>query len=73
MNSEIGYQFCGLDSHPHKYVYHQSGDKLLYDGTIHERPRDPGKDVAVCFDEGRIAISRIAVGMTAQQSDATSA
>ena len=69
MDSEIGYQFCGLDSHPHKYVYHQSGDKLLYDGTIHERPRDPGKDVAVCFDERRIAITRIAVGTNDQVSD----
>ena len=69
MNSEIGYQFCGLDSHPHKYVYHQNGDKLLYDGTIHERPRDSGKDVAVCFDERRIAITRIAVGTNDQVSD----
>jgi hypothetical protein len=53
-------------------VYRQTGNELLYHGSIHERPRDPGKDVAVCFDEGRIAISRIAVGTTAPQSDATS-
>jgi 5'-nucleotidase len=72
MDCEIAYQFCGLDTHPHKYVYRQTGNELLYHGSIHERPRDPGKDVAVCFDEGRIAISRIAVGTTAPQSDATS-
>ena len=61
-NSELAYEFCGLDTHPHNYVYHQNGDELTYKGTIHERPRDSGKDVAVCFDEGRIAITRLAVG-----------
>jgi 5'-nucleotidase len=61
-NSELAYEFCGLDTHPHNYVYHQNGDELIYKGTIHERPRDPGKDVAVCFDERRIAITRLAVG-----------
>jgi 5'-nucleotidase len=72
MDSEIAHQFCGLDTLPHKYVYRQAGDELFYDGTIHERFRDPGKDIAVCFDEGRIAITRIAVGTTDQQPDATS-
>ena len=71
-DSAIAYQFCGLDIHPHKYVYRQTGAELFYDGTIHERPRDPGKDVAVCFDKGRIAITRIAVGTTDQQPDVTS-
>ena len=61
-NSEPGYEFCGLDTHPHNYEYQQNGDELIYKGTIHERPRDAGKDVAVCFDEGRIAITRLAVG-----------
>ena len=61
-NSELAYEFCGLDTNPHKYVYHQNGDELIYKGTIHERPRDSRKDVAVCFDEGRIAITRLAVG-----------
>ncbi len=71
IDSEIAYQFCGLDTHPHKYVYRQTGAELFYEGTIHERPRDPGKDVAVCFDEGKIAITRIAVGTIDQHSDAT--
>jgi 5'-nucleotidase len=72
MDSEIAYQFCGLDTHPHKYVYRQTGAELFYDGSIHERPRDPGKDVAVCFDKGQIAITRIAVGTNDQQPDAAS-
>ena len=62
-NSKVTHEFCGLDTHPHNYVYHQDGNEFTYKGTIHERPRDPGKDVAVCFDEGRIAITRLAVGM----------
>ena len=61
-NSKVAYEFCELDTHPHNYVYHQNGNKLTYKGSIHERPRDPGKDVAVCFDEGKIAITRLAVG-----------
>jgi 5'-nucleotidase len=62
-DSELAYEFCELDTLPHSYVYHQNGDELIYQGTIHERPRDSGKDVAVCFDEGKIAITRLAVGM----------
>ena len=62
-NSKVAYEFCELDTHPHNYVYHQNGNELTYMGSIHERPRDPGKDVAVCFDEGKIAITRLAVGM----------
>jgi len=61
-NSQLAYEFCELDTHPHNYAYHQNGDQLTYRGTIHERPRDAGKDVAVCFDEKRIAITRLAVG-----------
>jgi 5'-nucleotidase len=58
----LTYQFCGLDTHPHKYAYRRNGNEFIYTGTIHERPRDPGKDVAVCFDEHKIAITRMAVG-----------
>ena len=72
MDAEIAYQFCGLDIHPHKYVFRQTGAELFYEGTIHERPRDPGTDVAVCFDEGKIAITRIGVGTTDRHPDARS-
>jgi 5'-nucleotidase len=61
---ELSYEFCDLDTHPHRYTYDQQGDTLIYKGTIHERPRDAGKDVAVCFDEGKIAITCLAVGTT---------
>jgi len=55
--------FCGLDPHPHKYEFIREGDTLIYRGTIHDRPRDPDKDVACCFG-GRISITRIAIGTT---------
>ena len=60
--STLAYQFCGLDTNPHKYAYRKNGNELIYTGSIHERPRDPGKDVAVCFDERQISITRLAVG-----------
>jgi 5'-nucleotidase len=60
--TQLSYQFCRLDTHPHKYDYRKDGDEYTYDGSIHDRPRDPGTDVAVCFDKRKIAITRIAVG-----------
>ena len=56
------YHFCRLDTNPHKYTYRKNGKEFIYSGTIHERPRDPGKDVAVCFDERKIAITRLTLG-----------
>ena len=50
--------FCGLDKNPHKYGYSHKGDEYHYEGVIHERPRDPGKDVAVCFG-GEVSVSRL--------------
>ena len=60
--TESDFQFCSLDTHPHRYEYVKDGDEYTYNGSIHERPRDPGTDVAVCFDEGKVAITRIGVG-----------
>jgi 5'-nucleotidase len=62
MEPPLTYQFCGLDTNPHKYTYRKNGSELIYTGTIHERPRSPDKDVAVCFDERKIAITRLPVG-----------
>jgi 5'-nucleotidase len=64
MDSKLDYQFCSLDANPHNYEYSRNGSEFIYKGSIHERPRDSGKDVAVCFDEGKISITRVAVGTT---------
>ena len=58
------FEFCSLDTHPHRYEYVQNGNEYTYKGSIHERPRKPGSDVAVCFDEGKISITQIGVGTT---------
>jgi len=60
----LEFQFCGLDTNPHQYGFLTQGNDYIYQGSIHERPRRPGTDVAVCFDEGKIAITRIALGTT---------
>ena len=56
----VDFEFCRIDTNPHKYCYRNEENNYIYEGTIHERPRDPGKDVAVCFG-GKISISRIAI------------
>lgn len=63
-DTELDFQFCNLDVNPHRYSFHKNGDEYLYKGSIHERPRLPGSDVAVCFDDGKISITRIALGTT---------
>jgi 5'-nucleotidase len=60
LDSNLEYGFCDLDTHPHKYRFHREENTYVYEGIIHERPRAPGKDVAVCFG-GRVSVSRIGI------------
>ncbi len=59
-DAKLKYQFCDLDTHPHKYSYRREEDAYIYEGTIHERPRDSGKDVEVCFG-GKVSITRMSL------------
>ena len=56
----LDYDFCSLDTSPHNYVYRREGGTYRYEGAIHERPRQPGRDVAVCFG-GKVAITALKV------------
>ncbi len=51
---------CPLDKNPHDYTYAKAGNVYQYQGIIHDRPRDAGGDVDVCFD-GRISVSRLEI------------
>ena len=53
---------CRVDPGPLPISYREDGDGsvLVYDGNYHERRREPGADVDVCFG-GRIAVSRISL------------
>ena len=59
-NAHLQSVFCELDRQPHRYRYRREGDVYHYEGTIHERPREPGKDVAVCFG-GDVAITQLTI------------
>jgi 5'-nucleotidase len=50
--------FCPVNPHPLPLSYSREGDRLRYNGNYHERRRDAGSDVAVCFG-GQIAVSLI--------------
>jgi len=56
-DSLVAHRMCDPDPNPHEYGYRRTGDVCTYEGSIHGRPRQPGKDVAVCFDEHCIAVS----------------
>jgi len=63
LNDRLSIEFCGLDTCPHRYDFNIDNDRYLYQGSIHDRPREPGKDVAVCFDQGNIAVTCIPLGV----------
>jgi 5'-nucleotidase len=48
--------FCPLDTSPLPIRYRQEDGLWHYCGNYHERPRQPGSDVDVCFG-GAIAVS----------------
>jgi 5'-nucleotidase len=49
---------CPLDPTPLPLSFRQEGDCWHYDGDYHQRRREPGRDVAVCF-AGKIALTRM--------------
>jgi 5'-nucleotidase len=50
--------FCPLDTQPLPLSFQQEGDLFRYNGDYHQRRRDPGSDVDVCFG-GSIAVTLI--------------
>jgi 5'-nucleotidase len=56
----VDYKVCPLDRNAHDYSFLKDGDAYRYQGIIHDRPRDTGGDVDVCFG-GRIAVTKLAI------------
>jgi 5'-nucleotidase len=52
--------FCPLDPAPLPLSFRCEGELFHYDGDYHERRRQPGSDVDVCF-RGGIAVTEIAL------------
>ena len=50
--------FCPLDTNPFGIRYEKQGNHLIYTGDYHTRPRQPGRDVDVCFG-GKISVTQI--------------
>lgn len=59
-SSPIDHLICRLDKNPHDYTYAKAGNAYQYQGIIHDRPRDAGGDVDVCFG-GKISVTRLAI------------
>lgn len=49
---------CPLDTSPFDVRFRREGDRYIYEGNYHARPRKAGSDVDWCF-RGRIAITAI--------------
>ena len=52
--------FCPLETSPLPLSFRSEEGLFHYSGNYHERPRQPGSDVDVCF-KGNIAVTRIAL------------
>lgn len=50
--------FCAADTSPLDVRYRSRGDDLYYAGSYHGRPRQPGRDVDVCFS-GKVAVTQV--------------
>jgi len=50
--------FCPADPHPFPVDFHFADGRFRHSGNYHERPRDPGHDIAVCFS-GCISVTRV--------------
>jgi 5'-nucleotidase len=50
--------FCRLDPTPLPLSFREEGDLLHYNGDYHQRGREAGTDVDVCFN-GKIAVTKI--------------
>jgi 5'-nucleotidase len=55
---EPGIVFCPLDTSPHPLEYDYLEGSYHYRGSYHNRPRQPGHDVDVCFS-GKIAVTKV--------------
>jgi 5'-nucleotidase len=52
--------YCPLDPMPLPLSFRWDGELLHYDGDYHQRRREPGADVEVCFS-GKIAVTKLAL------------
>jgi 5'-nucleotidase len=50
--------FCPVDPSPLPVAYRACGDELHYEGDYHQRPRQSGTDVDLCF-RGKISVSLV--------------
>jgi 5'-nucleotidase len=64
-HTDIETIFCPLDTEPHGVKYETNGNHLMYTGEYHTRPRQPGRDVDVCF-RGNIAVTQIPLDVTGE-------
>jgi 5'/3'-nucleotidase len=59
-DDDVTHTFCDLDILPHAYTYRPEPEGYVYQGIIHNRPSQPGRDVAICFG-GQVSITRLAI------------
>ena len=57
-DSALDLVFCPLDTNPFAVRYEKNDSHFMYTGDYHARPRQPGRDVDVCFS-GKISVTRI--------------
>jgi 5'-nucleotidase len=57
-DSELEVVVCALDTRPLSVEYRKEGERYVYRGEYHKRPRQAGRDVDVCLG-GKIAVTKM--------------
>ncbi|MBW2592514.1 MAG: 5'/3'-nucleotidase SurE [Deltaproteobacteria bacterium] len=60
LDSKPAFKECDLDAGSHHVGYRQENGAYVFERRFHERPRETGKDVEVCFG-GKISITRMTI------------
>jgi 5'-nucleotidase len=58
--TDPGVVYCPLDRGPLPLSFRLEEEHHYYDGNYHQRPREPGADVDVCFG-GQIAVTKLSL------------
>ncbi|MDD2388800.1 MAG: 5'/3'-nucleotidase SurE [Desulfobacterales bacterium] len=56
----LQFEYCKLDTMPLDVRFEKDKNHMIYTGDYHKRPRQPGRDVDICFS-GKITVTKMSL------------